>query len=180
MDANQINTFLSVAGGLVTALGGWEFVKYLLNRRSNSRIAEANAGIKEIEKEERELGVMQQLVESLRQRIEQQDEKIKELNERIDKIYGQLHQREAENNDLTRENNELRVALKEAEKHICWRPKDECFQRLIESDDCLYRKIIRGIKEKHPNAIVTEEDMKKPLMEKADEDNRVPEDADKG
>lgn len=157
----NIGTYLAAAGGLVTALGGWEFIKYMLNRRSNSRIAEANAGIKEIEREERELGVMKQLVESLQKRIEQQDEKIKELNDRLDKLYVEKHEQERVNNDLTRENNELKVALKEAEKHICWRPKDECFQRVIESDHCLYRKFIRGVREQHPNAIITEEDMKR-------------------
>ena len=161
MDTTHINTFLSVAGGLVTALGGWEFVKYLLNRKSNSRIAEANAGIKEIEREERELGVMKQLVESLQKRIEQQDEKIKELNDRLDKLYEEKHEQERVNNDLVRENNELKVALKEAEKNICWRPKDECFQRVIESDHCLYRKLIQGVKEQHPGAVITKEDMKR-------------------
>ena len=34
---------LTIAVSLVTALGGWEAVKYLINRKTNNRIAEANA-----------------------------------------------------------------------------------------------------------------------------------------
>ena len=34
---------LTVAAALITALGGWEAIKYLLNRKSNGKIAEANA-----------------------------------------------------------------------------------------------------------------------------------------
>ena len=141
----NIGTYLAAAGGLVTALGGWEFIRYMLNRRSNSRIAEANAGIKEIEKDERELGVMKQLVESLQKRIEQQDEKIKELNGRMDKLYEQLHERERENNSLVRENNELRLALKEAEHNLCVRPDDECFKgRLPKRTYCRLKKLANG------------------------------------
>ena len=33
--------------------------------------------------------------------------------------------------------------------------------RLVESDHCLYRKLIQGVRKQHPGAIVTEEDMKK-------------------
>lgn len=51
--------------------------------RPERRKAQAEAGLKEVEKEERELGVMKKLVESLQQRIEQQDQKIKELNGRM-------------------------------------------------------------------------------------------------
>ena len=72
MEMSNWEIFLSAAGGLVTALGGFEFIKYLVNIKSNRRMTEANADIKEIEKDERELGVMKQLVESLQQRIEQQ------------------------------------------------------------------------------------------------------------
>ena len=35
--------YLPLLASLLTALGGWEAVKYLLNRKSNRRVAEANA-----------------------------------------------------------------------------------------------------------------------------------------
>ncbi len=99
--------------------------------KPEKRKAQAEAGLKEVEKEERELGVMKKLVESLQQRIEQQDQKIKELNGRMDKLYVQLHEQERENNALIRENNELRLALKEAEYNVCVRPDDECFKGAV-------------------------------------------------
>ena len=137
----KLGTYMAAAGGLVTALGGWEFIKYMLNRRANSRIAEANAGIKEIEREERELGVMKQLVESLQKRIEQQDRKISELNERVDKLYVEKHELEKLNNELIRENNELRLQLMEARHNLCVRPDDECLKRMPPRDYCRLVKL---------------------------------------
>ena len=145
MEMSNWEIFLSAAGGLVTALGGFEFIKYLVNIKSNRRMTEANADIKEIEKDERELGVMKQLVESLQQRIEQQDAKIKELNTRMDRLYDQLHEQEKENNELVRENNELRLALKEAEHNVCLRPDDECFKgRMPQRVYCRMKKLAQG------------------------------------
>ena len=36
-------TFLTAAGGLIAALGGFEFIKYLMNKNSNDRIMAAKA-----------------------------------------------------------------------------------------------------------------------------------------
>lgn len=98
-------------------------IKFLFFMKPERRKAQVEADIKEVEKEERKLGVMEQLVKSLQERIEQQDQKIKELNNRLDKLYEQLHEQERVNNALVRENNELRLALKEAEHNVCVRPE---------------------------------------------------------
>ena len=131
--------------GIVASLGGKSLNKFLIFMRPERRKAQAEAGLKEVEKEERELGVMKKLVESLQQRIEQQDQKIKELNGRMDKLYVQLHEQERENNALIRENNELRLALKEAEHNVCVRPDDECFKgRLPKRTYCRLKKLANG------------------------------------
>ena len=138
---------LTIAVSLVTALGGWEAVKYLINRKSNGRIAEANAF-----KVERDA-----LIEDYK-RVQGE---VDELKEKVAKLYTEIDGLKNDRLKLIQENGELKLALKEAEKHVCWRPKDECFQRVIESDHCLYRKLIQGVREQHPGAIITEEDMKK-------------------
>lgn len=136
---------VNVIVGIVASLGGISLIKFLFFMRPERRKAQAEAGLKEVEKEERELGVMKKLVESLQQRIEQQDQKIKELNGRMDKLYVQLHEQERENNALIRENNELRLALKEAEHNVCVRPDDECFKgRLPNRTYCRLKKLANG------------------------------------
>lgn len=138
---------LTIAVSLVTALGGWEAVKYLINRKTNNRIAEANAF--EVERNA--------LIEDYK-RVQEEVDKLKE---QVAKLYKEIDGLKDDRLRLMQENGDLKLALKEAEKHVCWRPKDECFMRLVESDHCLYRKLIQGVREQHPRAIVTEEDMKK-------------------
>lgn len=142
MDMGNITeVIISVVG----ALGGLSLVKFLFFMNPERRKAAAEADIKEVEKEERKLGVMEQLVKSLQERIEQQDQKIKELNNRLDKLYEQLHEQERVNNALVKENNELRLALKEAEHNVCVRPDDECFKgRLPKRTYCRLKKLAAG------------------------------------
>lgn len=138
---------MAAAGGLVTALGGWEFVKYMLNRKSNSRVAEANAF-----KVEREA-----IIEDYK-RVQGE---VDALKKKVDELYEKVHQLEGERLDLIKRNNELELQLKEAEKHVCLQPDDRCLQRLNPDDHCRLRKILRGEYAKdHPGAIITEEDMK--------------------
>lgn len=140
-----LSEIVNVIVGVVASLGGISLIKFLFFMKPEKRKAQAEAGLKEVEKEERELGVMKKLVESLQQRIEQQDQKIKELNGRMDKLYVQLHEQERENNALIRENNELRLALKEAEYNVCVRPDDECFKgRLPKRTYCRLKKLAQG------------------------------------
>lgn len=164
MDATQATTFISAAIGLLTALGGWEFIKHMLNRKSNNRIAEANAF-----KVEREA-----LIEDYK-RVQGEVDKLKE---QVAKLYTEIDSLKSDRLRLIQENGELKLALKEVEKHVCLQPDDRCLQRLNPNDRCRLRKLLRGGYEKdHPDAIVTEEDMKKSGN---DEDNGISADAHKG
>lgn len=148
MDANQINTILLSAGGVLTALGGFEFIKWLFTRRSNEKIAEANAF-----KVQRD---------ALMEDYSRLQHEVDVLNKKVNDLYEKLHRLENERLDLIRENNELKLALKEAEKHVCLQPDDKCLQRLNPNDHCRLRKILRGEYTKdHPDAILTEDDMKR-------------------
>lgn len=143
---------ITAAATIVTALGGLELIKFLLNRKSNRKITEANA-----------FDVAQSSWAKEHHRM--QDE-ITELNKKVDDLYEKVHQLENERLDLINENNSLRLQLKEAEKHVCLQPDDNCLQRLNPNDKCRLRNILRGEYTKdHPDAILTQEDMKRPVKE---------------
>lgn len=143
---------ITAAATIVTALGGLELIKFLLNRKSNRKITEANA-----------FDVAQSSWAKEHHRM--QDE-ITELNKKVDDLYDKVHQLESERLDLINENNSLRLQLKEAEKHVCLQPDDNCLQRLNPNDKCRLRNILRGEYTKdHPDAILTSEDMRRPVKE---------------
>lgn len=156
---------VAIAVSLITALGGWEALKYFLNRKSNKRIADANAF--EVERKA--------IIEDYKRVQEELDK----LQKKVDELYKRVHQLESERLDLIHENNRLRLELKEAEKRVCLQPDDRCLQRLNPDDKCRLRKILRGeyLKD-NPDAIITEEDM----MREPEESGKklyVPADTDK-
>ena len=137
---------MTAAATIVTALGGIELIKFLLNRKTVKRVEEANAF--DVERKA--------LMEDYR-RVQ---EEVDELKKKVDELYKRLHQLEGERLELIRRNNELEIQLKEAEKHVCLQPDDRCLQRLSPNDHCRLRKILRGEYAKdNPGAILTEEDM---------------------
>lgn len=143
---------ITAAATIVTALGGLELIKFLLNRKSNRKITEANA-----------FDVAQS---SWAKEYRRMQDEITELNEKVDDLYDKVHQLENERLDLINENNSLRLQLKEAEKHVCLQPDDNCLQRLNPNDKCRLRNILRGEYTKdHPDAILTPGDMKRPVKE---------------
>ena len=144
---------LTAAATIVTALGGLELIKFLLNRKTNKRIADANAF--EVERKA--------IIEDYKRVQEELDK----LQKKVDELYKRVHQLESERLDLIHENNRLRLELKEAEKRVCLQPDDRCLQRLNPDDKCRLRNILRGNYTKdHPDAIITQEDMmRKPEKE---------------
>ena len=130
-DMNGWETFLTAAGGLIAALGGFEFVKYLMNKNSNDRIMAAKAFqeerktiLEDYARIQKEVDRMQELINELRKRVQNLEET------RL---------------DLIKENNELKLALKEAEHNICLRPDDECFKgRMPARTYCRLKKLAQG------------------------------------
>lgn len=156
---------LTAAATIVTALGGLELIKFLLNRKTNKRVADANAF--EVERKA--------IIEDYKRVQEELDK----LQKKVDELYKRVHQLESERLDLIHENNRLRLELKEAEKRVCLQPDDRCLQRLNPDDKCRLRKILRGeyLKD-NPGAIITEEDMTREPEESV-EKLYVPADTDK-
>lgn len=107
---------MTAAGGLLAALGGWEAVRYLLNRKTERRKAAAAAADMELD--------------TLRRQYDWLQAKYDELNRKVDSLYGELHAVERRNNELERRNNELEVALRIAEYNVCERPDGDCSRRI--------------------------------------------------
>lgn len=131
MEMGNWGIFASAAGGLITALGGFEFIKYLFNKNSNERIMAAKAFQEE------------------RQTIMEDYKRIQNEIDRMQGIIDELRKRvlvlEETRLDLIKENNELKLKLKEAEHNICLRPDDECFKgRLPSRAYCRLKKLAQG------------------------------------
>ena len=148
---------LTAAATIVTALGGLELIKFFLNRKTDRRVAEANAF--DVERK------------ALLEDYKRVQGEVDELKAKVDELYKRLHSLETERLDLIKRNNELEIQLKEAEKHVCLQPDDKCLRRLNPDDKCRLRKLLRGeyLKD-HPDAIISDEDMTK--KETEDEDKQ--------
>lgn len=104
--ANIIELVVAV----VTAVGGWEAFKYLLNRRANKRKEEAEA-------DSAEFGVLRETVEFLQQQLKEKEERFANQTDRLREVqdkYFNLMQEKAK-------------ADLELQRFRCVRPK--CAQR---------------------------------------------------
>ena len=133
-EENKMNgweTFLSAAAGLIAALGGFEFIKYLMNKNSNDRIMAAKAF-------QEERNTILEDYRRLSSEVDRMQELINELRKRVQNL-------EETRLDLIKENNELKLALKEAEHNVCLRPDDECFKgRMPARTYCRLKKLAQG------------------------------------
>lgn len=144
-----MNDTIVTIGSILSALGGWEAIKYMLKRKTNKKIEEANA-----------FKIQREAIIEDYKRVQ---EEVDELKKKVDELYKRVHVLEAEKLSLISENNELRLQLKEAEKYVCLQPDDKCLQRLNSDVKCRLVGLLRGEYTKdHPEAIVTPEDMTKP------------------
>ena len=131
MEMNSWGVFASVVGGLITALGGFEFIKYLFNKNSNERIMAAKAF------QEERIAILEDY-KRIQTEVDRMQSVIDELRKRVCAL-------EETRLDLIKENNELKLALKEAEHNICLRPDDECFKgRMPARTYCRLKKLAQG------------------------------------
>lgn len=105
-----MNEILATILTIVTTLGGWEAIKYLIHRKANSRIAEAKA-------DGSEFSVLRDTMIFLEQQLKEKEERFAEQTSVVRKL-------NAENLELTRENAGLKA---ERELKLCLRRN--CGQR---------------------------------------------------
>lgn len=139
---------------IITALGGWKLVSWLLNRKELKRKALAEAISLETDSLVKRYNVMEQELEKLKLKVEELQVTVTTLQQ--DKL------------DLIKRNNELELALKEAEHNICMRPDDECLKRLPPRTYCRLKRLSQGYYDKYYNKD----------KDKNEETNGVPEELD--
>ena len=114
--ASHLPMWLDVFIGIVAALGGWEAIKYLLSLRANRRKdkaeaaqGEALAGQSDADLRQKELALLNDIVETTKQQYG-------ELKQRYDELLVERKADRQEMADLRREVAELRLALADNEK----------------------------------------------------------------
>lgn len=122
------STLFSSVGGVIMALGGWEAVKWLLNRKSNSRIAEANADKAELENEKTEFHF-------LRERLEFKDRELMEKEQRFVEQTNLVRELNRQLLDQTIESGKLqaRISALEAERSMKLCERRGCADRQPQS-----------------------------------------------
>lgn len=153
-----MDRYWELAIAAIAAVGGWQFVKYVLNLNANRRISAAEAYRAEYSA----------LIEDYK-RV--QDE-VDELKKQVGKLYKEIDGLKDDRLTLIRENGELKLKLKEAEHNVCMRPDGDCVRRLPPRAYCALYQLAEG-------RLVSEE-ARKDKEEHKDEDNGLPEEPDKG
>ena len=106
---------------VVTALGGFEGVKWLINRKSNKAIAEANADTAEIKAEESEFTYLRGRVEFAEQQLLMKEQRFAEQTDVLRKAQSDLLNSALENGKLQAEIARLNAerAMKLCERRGC-------------------------------------------------------------
>ena len=95
---------------ILTAMGGWEFIKYLINRKSNARISEAEA-------DRAEFQVLKETNEFLQDQLKQKEERFAEQTQIVRKLNAEVL-------EMTQQKASVELDL---QKYRCIRAK--CSQR---------------------------------------------------
>ena len=87
----------TVIASVLTACGGWEAIKYLLNKETNKRIAEAEA-------DSVEFSVLRQTVEFLQTQLREKEERFAQQTELVRKLNAEVL-------ELTKEKGKVELEL---------------------------------------------------------------------
>lgn len=104
-------TLASSFGGVLTALGGWELVKWFLNRKSNKRIADASAEKAELDNEKDEFHFLRERLEFKDKELMDKEKRFVEQTELVRSLNRQLLEKTIENGNL-----QARISALEAER----------------------------------------------------------------
>ena len=124
----DIPTIIASCAGVLTALGGWEFVKWLLNRKSNKRIAEANAESMELKNERDEFHFLRERLEYKDSAMMEKEKRFIEQTDLVRSLNRQLLDQTIENGKL-----QARISELEAERKMKLCEKRGCIDRQPQS-----------------------------------------------
>ncbi len=132
---------LTTVVGLLGVLGGWEGIKYLINRKSNKRINESEADKKEIEVDTDEFHLYKERIEELRQA----NAELNKLNYELIKACETKEEIIADKTAKIRELQEARIEdtkqIAELEKQVQYYKSWKCFREYGKNkENCTRRK----------------------------------------
>jgi len=134
-------TLLSTIVGLLGVLGGWEGIKYFINRKSNKRINESEADKKEIETDSDEFHLYKERIEELRTT----NAEVNKQNYELIKACEVKEEIIADKTSKIRELQEARIEdtkrIGELEKQVQFYKNWKCFREYGRGEeDCTRRK----------------------------------------
>ena len=148
-------------------MGGWQFVKYILNLNSNRRMAAAEAY-------KVEYAALIEDYTRTRKEVDDTKNEVAELKAQVKKLYKEIDALKEDRLSLIKENGELKLKLMEAEHNVCMRPDGDCVRRLPARSYCALYQVAEG-------RLISDEARKdKKEHEKDSEDNGIPEEPREG
>lgn len=124
----EVHTIIASCCGVLTALGGWEFVKWWLNRKSNERIAAANAENIELKNEVDEFHFLRERLEFKEKEMMEKEKRFVEQTEVVRTLNRQLLDQAIENGKL-----QARISELEAERKMKLCERRGCVERQPQS-----------------------------------------------
>ena len=109
MDIIQL---LSTAACLLTALGGFELVKWLFNRKSDKRVAEASATGAELKNDVDEFRFLRERLEYVDKQLLEKEQRFAEQTDIVRQLNKQLLDQTVNNGALQAEISELKAERK--------------------------------------------------------------------
>lgn len=118
---NRVMETVKVIVTILGSLGGFELVKWFFSRKTNKRVAEAEADIAEVKAESTEFDSLNKRVEVLAAQLLQQNEQYNEQTQYLREIQKQLLESTIENGKLKAEIATLKAerAMKLCERRGC-------------------------------------------------------------
>lgn len=104
---------ITILATLLTSIGGWEAIKWLLNRKSNKRIAEAAAEKEELNNERDEFHFLRERLEFKDKQLMEKEQRFAEQTDLVRNLNKQLLDKTIENGNL-----QARIASLEAERRM--------------------------------------------------------------
>lgn len=119
---------ITILATLLTSIGGWEAIKWLLNRKSNKRIAEAAAEKEELNNERDEFHFLRERLEFKDKQLMEKEQRFAEQTDLVRNLNKQLLDKTIENGNL-----QARIASLEAERRMKLCEKRGCIDRQPQS-----------------------------------------------
>ena len=119
---------ITILATLLTSIGGWEAIKWLLNRKSNKRIAEAAAEKEELNNERDEFHFLRERLEFKDKQLMEKEQRFAEQTDLVRNLNKQLLDKTIGNGNL-----QARIASLEAERRMKLCEKRGCVDRQPQS-----------------------------------------------